>query len=98
MLQVASTYVAPRFPAVLVVDARQRIGWETGTIEDAIDEARDRMLAAGDAESLQIHQLVTRFVRTRGPLDEAVERSLLRGLLEAAHAFPCTPVTSICAP
>ncbi len=91
MLQVASTYVTPRFPAVLVVDALQRIGWQTGTIEDAIDEARDRMLAAGDAESLQIHQLVARFVRTRGPLDEAVERSLFHGLLEAARRFSLHP-------
>jgi len=91
MLQVASTYVTPRFPAVLVVGALQRIGWETGTIEDAIDEARDRVLAAGDADSLQIHQLVARFVRTRGPLDEAVERSLFGGLLEAARAFSLHP-------
>jgi tetratricopeptide (TPR) repeat protein len=87
MLQTASTYVTPRFPVALVVGALQRIGWEASTVDKAVDEACDRMLATGDAKGLEIHQLVARFVRTRGPLGEAIGRSLFRGLLEAADAF-----------
>jgi len=87
MLQVASTYATLRLSASLVVGALQRIGWRESTIDNAIDEARDRKLATRDAENLQIHQLVARFVRTRGLLSEAVARSVLHGLLEAARAF-----------
>jgi signal recognition particle GTPase len=43
-------------------------------VEDAIDEARDRRLAAGSGNSVEVHQLVARFVRDRGALEEPIRR------------------------
>jgi hypothetical protein len=90
-LQVASTFVTSRVPASLVVPALQRIGWDTSQVEDAIDAARERKLVGGDNESVEVHQLVAKFVRVRAPLGEQVRRSLFHGLLSAAHAFSDHP-------
>jgi len=91
VLQVASTFVTPRVPASLVVSALQRIGWEESRVEDAIDNAQDRRLAGGDHESIDVHQLVARFARARGPVDPLVRRALLDGLVDTARGFGAHP-------
>ena len=91
VLQVASTFATPRVPASLVVSALQRIGWEESRVEDALDNARDRRLAGGDHEGIDVHQLVARFVRARGSVDPLVRRSLLDGLADTAREFVTHP-------
>jgi tetratricopeptide (TPR) repeat protein len=91
LLQVASASVSPRIPMPLVVDALTRIGWTPRKADDAIDDARDRILAGGDAGHLQIHQLVARFVRDQGPLPDPIRRSMFQGLLATARAFAENP-------
>jgi tetratricopeptide (TPR) repeat protein len=91
LLQVASASASPRIPMPLVVDAVTRIDWTRRRADDAIDDARDRILAGGDADHLQIHQLVARFVRDQGPLPDPIRRSMFQGLLATARAFAENP-------
>jgi len=91
VLKVACTFATPRVPAPLLVSALARMDWRTTAVEEAIDEARDRRLAAGAGNSVEVHQLVTRFVRERGPLEEPMRRSLFQGLLATAEAFVTNP-------
>jgi hypothetical protein len=88
MLRVACAFVTPRIPAQLIVSTLQRTGWSVSAVEDAVDEARDRRLAAGDGDSVDVHQLVARFVRGREPLlEREVRQSLFQGLMATAKAF-----------
>jgi len=87
VLQVASTFVTLRVPASLIVTALQGIGWDARRVEDAIDNARDRKLAGGDNDNLDVHQLVARFVRAQASFDVSVRRALFDGLLSTARAF-----------
>jgi tetratricopeptide (TPR) repeat protein len=87
VLQVASSFVTPRVPASLIGSALQRIGWTQPTVDQAIDSGRDRKLAGGDSENVDVHQLVAKFVRDREPLDASIRQSLCRGLVAAARTF-----------
>jgi len=91
VLQVASTFAISRVPVPLILSALQRIGWDESRVEEAIDDARDRELADGDNDDFDVHQLVARFVRARGPFDHPVRQSLFDGLLDAARAFSERP-------
>ncbi|HWO25659.1 MAG TPA: hypothetical protein VNO30_43270 [Kofleriaceae bacterium] len=91
LLRVACTFVTPRVPAPLLLASLARLGWSTEAVEDAIDEARDRRLASGTENSVEVHPLVARFVRDRGPLEEPVRRALFQGLVAAAQAFQKHP-------
>ena len=91
LLRVACTFVTPRVPAPLLVSSLARMGWSITEVENAIDEARDRRLVSGVGNSVEVHQLVARFVRDRGPLEERVRRSLARGLIATAQAFEKNP-------
>jgi hypothetical protein len=91
VLQVASTLVPLHVPASLIMSGLQRTGWDASRIEDAIDDARDRGLAGGDDDDVDVHQLVARFVRTHGPLNHTVRRSLFDGLMDTARAFSSHP-------
>lgn len=91
VLQVASTFVTTRVPVSLIAPPLQQCGWDAIAVEDAIDDARDRKLAGGDRENLDIHQLVARFVRGREPLGESVRRLLFQGMLDVAGAFSTHP-------
>ncbi|HWO25662.1 MAG TPA: tetratricopeptide repeat protein [Kofleriaceae bacterium] len=91
LLRVACTFVTPRVPAPLLFASLARLGWSTEAVEDAIDEARDRRLVSGAGNSVEVHQLVARFVRDRGPLEERVRRSLAQGLIATAQAFEENP-------
>jgi len=88
MLRVACAFATARIPAPLIVSTLERIGWCASAVEDAIDEACDRRLAAGDGESVDVHQLVAQFVRGREPLVEReIRQSLLQELITTAKGF-----------
>jgi tetratricopeptide (TPR) repeat protein len=91
VLQVASTFVTSRVPLSLLAPPLRQRGWEMGAVEDAIDDVRDRRLAGGDREHVDVHQLVARFVRGKKPLHDAVWHSLFQELLDVARAFAIHP-------
>jgi tetratricopeptide (TPR) repeat protein len=91
VLRVACSFATPRVPAQLLVSSLERMGWRTTAEEDAIDEARDRRLAADAGNSVEVHQLVARFVRDRAPLEERIRRTLFEGLIATSKAFLRTP-------
>lgn len=90
-LRLASAFEAPHVPWSLILGALQRLGWTMQAVEDAIDAARDRKLATGDSETIEIHRLVAQFVRAREALDVTTRRAMLSGLIECATHYGQRP-------
>jgi tetratricopeptide (TPR) repeat protein len=91
VLQLASAFDTRRVSARLVDPVLQCGGWSTTRIAAAIECVRDRKLAGGDRDTLEVHLLIARFVRARGPLDAPERRALFQGLLAAARALAERP-------
>jgi tetratricopeptide (TPR) repeat protein len=87
MLRVACAFATPRVPEPLLMPTLERLQWSATAAEDAVDEARERRLAAGAGNDVEVHQLVARFVREREPLGESMRRALFHGLIATATAF-----------